>query len=335
MTSETGPETGTTTAVRAKTLRFRVTKKWQWRVTGRQINPMTAQRRLGEGEEFEAPAENLEIYKEHGIAEIVAPPAHQASESGGPPATALRARSLRFRIAKKGHGLIPTGTSDPTRNSQTFSEGDEFDAPAENLLLYEEHGIAMHVVSRPEERRNEPASAEVPPLTPSQAPAAALQQGSANAAANVIDAEAMARLAARAAHDEATGCLIWQGSKAHGGYGQITYRRKLHTTHRLAWIAQRGEVPPNHYVCHSCDNPSCIAIGHLFLGTPQDNYRDMRKKGRSRYNCKLETQEVAAIKKRLAQGEPAVKIAKDYAVRYDQILNIKRGVAWREVAAED
>jgi hypothetical protein len=94
-------------------------------------------------------------------------------------------------------------------------------------------------------------------------------------------------------------------------------------------------VPANTYVCHACDNPACIAIEHLFLGTPQDNYRDMRRKGRSRYNSKLETQEVAAIKRRLAQGEPAVAIAKDYAVRYDQILNIKRGVAWREVTAEE
>jgi len=145
-----------------------------------------------------------------------------------------------------------------------------------------------------------------------------------------IDHEAIARLAARAVRDEKTGCLVWQGSKVNGGYGQITYRRALLRTHRLAWVAQRGPVPPGQYVCHACDNPSCVAIEHLFLGTPREHYRDMRKKGRLKYNAKLAPEQVSEIKRRFATGESAVVIAKDYAVRYDQILAIKNGRAWRD-----
>jgi hypothetical protein len=227
-------------------------------------------------------------------------------------------KTLRFRVTRKGHGRISSGRSDPrTFRDIMLSEGDEFDGPAENAEIYEERGIAVLAAVPPPE---ETSVASVQP-----AASAAARQG------GVVDAEAIERLAARARRDETTGCLLWQGSKANGGYGQITYRRQLHTTHRLAWIASRGPVPANHYVCHSCDNPACIAIEHLFLGTPQDNYRDMRRKGRTRYNSKLEMHEVAAIKRRLAAGEPAAAIAKDYAVRYDRILNIKRGVAWREV----
>ncbi len=57
----------------------------------------------------------------------------------------------------------------------------------------------------------------------------------------------------------------------------------------------------------------------------------MKKKGRSRYNAKLEMHQVAEIKQRLAKGEPGVAIAKDYSVRADQILKIKNGQAWRDI----
>ncbi|MBV9332359.1 MAG: HNH endonuclease, partial [Alphaproteobacteria bacterium] len=97
-----------------------------------------------------------------------------------------------------------------------------------------------------------------------------------------------------------------------------------------AWSAYHGEVPEGLYVCHSCDNPSCVAIEHLFLGTPGENYRDMRRKGRTRYNAKLDGADLAEIKRRLAQGESAKQIAKDFPVSANQIGKIRSGRAWKE-----
>jgi hypothetical protein len=75
-------------------------------------------------------------------------------------------------------------------------------------------------------------------------------------------------------------CLEWIGSAHHSGYGCISYRKKFHSAHRLAWQFAHGPIPQGLLVCHTCDNRRCVNIKHLFLGTYQDNVNDMIAKGR-------------------------------------------------------
>lgn len=74
-------------------------------------------------------------------------------------------------------------------------------------------------------------------------------------------------------------CVTWMGARNHKGYG-IDGRRGL--AHRIAWAATHGPIPTGMVICHRCDNPPCINVDHLFLGTQADNIADMRAKGRER-----------------------------------------------------
>lgn len=84
------------------------------------------------------------------------------------------------------------------------------------------------------------------------------------------------------------GCHIFDGCKGPKGYGHV--RRKNPTTgkwrtypaHRWQWIEKHGDLPPDISVCHSCDNPPCINLEHLWIGTNKDNHNDKMAKGRAR-----------------------------------------------------
>lgn len=83
--------------------------------------------------------------------------------------------------------------------------------------------------------------------------------------------------------EDPNGCWLWQGSIRTGRkYGTVGFRSKIYLAHRLSWKLAFGEVPESLCVCHICDVPACVRPDHLFLGTHQENMRDMMAKGRQR-----------------------------------------------------
>jgi hypothetical protein len=76
-------------------------------------------------------------------------------------------------------------------------------------------------------------------------------------------------------------CLLWTGAVSQNGYGNAWHRGHNTSAHRSTWEQVNGPVPDGIFVCHTCDNPLCINIEHLFLGTPKQNTQDMIKKGRA------------------------------------------------------
>lgn len=92
------------------------------------------------------------------------------------------------------------------------------------------------------------------------------------------------RLAHYSVNNSATGCCEWIGGKRRR-YGALKIWSKTYVASRLAWEVTNGPIlNSNVYVLHKCDNPSCINVKHLFLGTAKDNAIDMVNKGRTRWH---------------------------------------------------
>ena len=80
------------------------------------------------------------------------------------------------------------------------------------------------------------------------------------------------------------GCIEFTGARSAFGYGTIrTMRGMGHgnvSAHVLAWVIRNGPIPKHLLLRHVCDNPACVNVSHLLLGTQKDNIEDMWKRGR-------------------------------------------------------
>ena len=152
--------------------------------------------------------------------------------------------------------------------------------------------------------------------------------------------------------NETTGCIEWTAASVTFGYGVIFYKGRQQYAHRVAWQFAHGDIPNGMLVLHKCDNPKCVNVAHLFLGSPKDNMDDMRSKSRQRYtggpcgdkhylrknpalvggekngNAKLTKSAVEDIRKKYESGETQVEIAVQYGVRQCHISRIIRGESW-------
>ncbi len=110
--------------------------------------------------------------------------------------------------------------------------------------------------------------------------------------------------------------------------------------HRASWQIHYGDIPHGLFVCHHCDNPSCVRPDHLFLGTQQQNIDDMMKKGRcgtvgenNRGNKITKEMAIEIIRLRKS-GVRLREIAKRFDLHYNHIGRIARGERWKSIRVD-
>ena len=89
---------------------------------------------------------------------------------------------------------------------------------------------------------------------------------------------------------------------------------------------------PRH-VLHHCDNPRCWNPEHLYIGTHEDNMRDMRERGRqvrgeTHGRTKLTQADVDTIRAEIARGVPNKDLAERYGVSRPTISSIRHHRYW-------
>jgi hypothetical protein len=142
------------------------------------------------------------------------------------------------------------------------------------------------------------------------------------------------------------GCWRWTAIKNHKGYGQFMMRydrgkARPFVTHRVSWMIANGSIDDGLFVCHHCDVRVCVNPSHLFLGTADDNTKDMMAKGRHRCDtsntargenqghAKLTEEKVIAMRAEFVAGSSKAHLAEKYGVSLPNVYHVIARNTWK------
>ncbi len=116
-------------------------------------------------------------------------------------------------------------------------------------------------------------------------------------------------------------------------YPHIKQKGKIKTISRYNYEKKYGKIPNGLWVLHKCDNRKCINPEHLFLGTMQDNTKDMTQKGRAAKgekngSAKLTIEDIDEIR---CSGSSNRMLGKSYGIAHIVISKIRRYMLWKHV----
>lgn len=135
------------------------------------------------------------------------------------------------------------------------------------------------------------------------------------------------------------GCWIWTGykrwAKSRMVYGALKVNGKHMLAHRASYEAFKEPIPVGLSACHKCDVPLCVNPEHIFLGTTEDNMKDMASKFRGTHgekgvHSKLTASQVLSIRA-MAGTKYHREIAKEFNVSTVTITQILNRKYWKHI----
>jgi hypothetical protein len=127
------------------------------------------------------------------------------------------------------------------------------------------------------------------------------------------------------------GCWICTSHAPNSGrYPLVMVNGLREAVHRAMYRKTKGDIPGGKIVLHSCDTPKCCNPDHLRLGTPADNARDRKERGRNNSasneangRSKITDAQVAWIREHVEFT--GVQIASKFGISTWQIGRIRSG----------
>jgi hypothetical protein len=139
-------------------------------------------------------------------------------------------------------------------------------------------------------------------------------------------------------------CHPWTGTKNKDRYGIIRWNgRDRRVSNVLLEIEYGDDVLDGGKIgCHTCDNPPCCNIRHLYPGTRGTNHADSVRRGRAsnppirrgaaHHNAKLTEDQVRAMRTDRERGDTLSVLAGRYGVSVPVVSKICRHEIWTHVA---
>lgn len=141
------------------------------------------------------------------------------------------------------------------------------------------------------------------------------------------------RFSSKVSRGEPQDCWPYMGGFTGSGYGAFWINGKQKLAHIHAYEMANGPIPKTDekiVVRHTCDNPSCCNPGHLLIGTPKDNTRDMldRKRNKIGGKKKVTEQDVLEIRNSSLSNRC---LGRAYGINEGTIRHIRARRTWKHL----